>query len=80
MTGEAIASCVLRNLTELGLDVKNVRGQGYNGASNMSSERIGLQALIQESPLAVYNHCTGHCLNLVIASSCSLPVVRNVID
>ena len=73
--------CVLRNLTELGLDLKNVRGQGYDGASNMSSERIGLQALIQkESPLAVYTHCTGHCLNLVIASSCSLPVVRNVID
>ena len=61
--------------------MKNVRGQGYDGVSNMSSERIGLQALIQkESPLAVYTHCTGHCLNLVIASSCSLPVVRNVID
>ena len=61
--------------------MKNVRGQGYDGASNMSSEHIGLQALIQkESPLAVYTHCTGHCLNLVIASSCSLPVVRNVID
>lgn len=38
VTGEAIASCVLRNLSELGLDVKNVRGQGYDSASNMASE------------------------------------------
>ena len=43
----------------------------------MSSERIGLQALIREKfPLAVYTHCTGHCLNLVIGSSCSLPMIR----
>ena len=81
ITGEAIASCVLKDLTELKLDVKNVRGQGYDGASNMSSERIGLQALIREkSPLAVYTHCTGHCLNLVIGSSCSLPMIRNIVD
>ena len=42
VTGKAIATCVLDNLNQLGLDVKNVRGQGYDGASNMSSERIGL--------------------------------------
>uniref|UniRef100_A0A1X7VGM0 DUF4371 domain-containing protein n=1 Tax=Amphimedon queenslandica TaxID=400682 RepID=A0A1X7VGM0_AMPQE len=81
VTGEAIASGVLRNLAELGLDAKSVRSQGYDGASNLSSEHIGLQALIQmESPLAVHTHCTGHCLNLVIKSSYSLPVVRNVIN
>ena len=77
----AIAACVLKDLEQLGLDVVNVRGQGYDGASNMSSARVGLQALIREkSPLAVYTHCTGHCLNLVIGSSCSLPVIRGVID
>ena len=25
-------------------------------------------------------HCSGHCLNLVIASSCALPVVHNTLD
>ena len=61
ITGEAIAAHVLEHLEELGLDVANVRGQGYDGASNMSRARVGLQALIREkSLLAVYTHCTGH--------------------
>ena len=47
----------------------------------MSSERVGVQAHIREqSLLAVYTHCSGHCLNLVISHSSSLPVVRNMID
>ena len=81
ITGKAIASCILSDIDQLGLDMNNLRGQGYDGASNTSSERFGLQALLrQKSPLAVYTHCTGHCLNLVIRRSCSLPIVRNVID
>ena len=81
VTGEAIAAQICNDLAGLDLDVKNIRGQGYDGASNMSSERIGVQALIkQQSPLATYTHCSGHCLNLVISHSCSLPVVRNVLD
>ena len=47
----------------------------------MSSNRVGVQALIrQHSPLGHYTHCSGHCLNLVICHSCSLPIVRSVID
>ena len=81
ITGEAIASVIFEDLNQLGLDVYNIRGQGYDGASNMSSDRIGLQALVREkAPLAVYTHCAGHCLNLVIGHSCSLPIVRNVLD
>lgn len=68
------------NLENIGLDIKNIRGQGY-GASNMSSSHIGLQALIKEkAPLAIYTHCSGHCLNLIISHSCSLPTIRNVLD
>ena len=81
VTGKAIATCVLDNLNQLGLDVKNVRRQGYEGASDMSSERIGLQAMIkQHFPLAVYTHCAGHCLNLVISHSCNIPIIRNAVD
>ena len=47
----------------------------------MSSSRIGLQACIREkAPLAVYTHCSGHCLNLVISHSCNIPVVTNALD
>ena len=81
VTGEAIAARICSDLTNLGLDLKNIRGQGYDGASNMSSNRVGVQALIrQHSPLAFYTHCSGHCLNLVICHSCNFPIVRNVID
>ena len=81
VTGEAIAARICSDLTNLGLDLKNIRGQGYDGASSMSSNRVGVQALIrQHSPLAFYTHCSGHCLNLVICHSCSFPIVRNVID
>lgn len=58
-----------------------MRGQGYDGASNMSSGAVGVQArIMKEAPLATYVHCNGHCLNLVISKSCALPQVRNVVD
>ena len=40
ITGESIVACVLKDLNGLGLDVSNIRGQGYDGASNMSSARV----------------------------------------
>uniref|UniRef100_A0A3B1KIQ4 DUF4371 domain-containing protein n=1 Tax=Astyanax mexicanus TaxID=7994 RepID=A0A3B1KIQ4_ASTMX len=68
-------------LSHLSIEIADCRGQGYDGASNMSSENVGVQALIKkDAPKALYMHCNGHCLNLVIARSCALPVVRNMID
>jgi len=47
----------------------------------MSSDKVGVQALIrQEAPLAGYMHCSGHALNLVIASSCRQVEIRSMID
>ena len=73
LTGETIAHEILSTLEELQIPVKNMRGQGYDGASNMSSVRVGVQARIKEkSPLATYVHCSGHCLNLVISQLSNL--------
>ena len=81
ITGEKVAEGILEFLRENDIPVANMHGQGYNGARNMASNRVGVQARIkQEAPLAVYVHCNGHCLNLVISKSCSLPQVRNVVD
>lgn len=81
ITGESIASAIVGLLKDLGIPLENMRGQGYDGASNMSSGRVGVQARIRDhSPLATYIHCSGHCLNLVISSSCTLPEVRNVLN
>ena len=46
--------------------ITKCRGQGYDGAANMSSNRVGTQACIKRaSPLAVYVHCNSHKLNLL---------------
>ena len=81
ITGRQIAASILQFLQENGIDAKNMHGQGYDGASNMSSNRVGVQALIRQvAPLASYIHCNSHCLNLVISKSCSLPAIRNITD
>jgi hypothetical protein len=46
-----------------------VRGQGYDGASNMRDEFNGLRALImRENSSAYYIHCFAHQLQLVIVA------------
>ena len=81
ITGRQIAASIFQFLQENGIDAKNMRGQGYDGASTMSSNQVGLQALIRQvAPLASYIHCNSYCLNLVISKSCSLPAIRNITD
>ena len=81
VTGEAIANQIIHIIEKSRLDIKNCRGQGYDGASNMSSEAVGVQARIKVlCEKAVYTHCCGHNLSLVVVSACKLPVIRNVLD
>ena len=81
ITGQEIAGTIIKFLQEQGIPLNQMRGQGYDGAANMSSERVGVQKRIQDvAPLATYIHCHSHSLNLVITKSCSLPEVRNVLD
>ncbi|CAL9019908.1 unnamed protein product [Prunus brigantina] len=47
--------------------VKNMRGQGYDGASNMCGQWSGLQALfLNDCPYAYYIHCFAHRLQLAL--------------
>ncbi|XP_042022932.1 zinc finger MYM-type protein 1-like [Salvia splendens] len=51
------------------LSLSRVRGQGYDGASNMRGEFNGLKSLIlQENPYAMYIHCFSHQLQLIIVA------------
>lgn len=47
-TGQTIYSEIKTILERLGLDINNVRGQGYDGAANMSGYKEGVQALIKK--------------------------------
>ncbi|CAN1156090.1 Zinc finger MYM-type protein 1 [Linum perenne] len=61
----AIESMLMKN----GLSISRVRGQGYDGASNMKGEINGLKTLIlEESPSAYYIHCFAHRLQLTLVA------------
>ena len=76
-TGKGLASTILAQLSQLGLNLERMRGQGYDGASNMSGKYRGVQAKVKELyPLVMYTHCCNHVL-LVISTSSQLPVIRN---
>ncbi|KAH7663320.1 Ribonuclease H-like protein [Dioscorea alata] len=58
-----------------GLSISRLRGQGYDGASNMRGQFNGLKTLIlNENPFAFYVHCFAHQLQLVVIS-----VARNIL-
>ena len=78
VTGKDLASTILTQLSQLGLNLEHMRGQSYDGASNMSEKYRGVQARVKELyPLAMYLHFCNHVLNLVISTSSQLPVIRN---
>ncbi|XP_073133423.1 uncharacterized protein [Henckelia pumila] len=65
-------------LNQYNLSVENLRGQGYDGASNMRGEWNGLQALFLKDCLhAYYVHCFAHRLQLaLVAVSKELKSIR----
>ncbi|GBM20482.1 hypothetical protein AVEN_5562-1 [Araneus ventricosus] len=77
-TSQSISQAILKTLKVLGLDVKYLRGQGYDGARAMSGEFKGTQArIIEHQPKVIYLHCMSHCLNLAISDSCQVQGIRN---
>ena len=58
---------ITNSIQQKGLDIKNCRGQGYDGAAVMSGKYSGLHTKIQDvAPHAYYVHCASHNLNLVL--------------
>jgi hypothetical protein len=59
---------VLQNeLKYLGLDIDNVRGQGYDNGSNMKGKNQGVQKkLLDINSSAFYSACARHSLNLTL--------------
>ncbi|XP_073304657.1 uncharacterized protein [Primulina huaijiensis] len=52
------------------LHIKDIRGQGYDGASNMRGSWNELQALfLRDSPQAYYVHCFAHRLQLALVAA-----------
>ncbi|XP_050365518.1 uncharacterized protein LOC126784061 [Argentina anserina] len=66
-TSQTLKNEISKVLTMYNLQVKDMRGQGYDGASNMRGIYNGLQALfLEECPYAYFVHCFAHRLQLVL--------------
>ncbi|XP_063215616.1 zinc finger MYM-type protein 1-like [Bacillus rossius redtenbacheri] len=78
VTGAGIASTIKTELLKLGLEMTNLRGQGYDGAGAMSGHLNGVQAIIRKDcPKALYTHCSSHVLNLCLNYAAKTDVIRN---
>ena len=80
-TGRKIAEEILKVIEAAGLDKSMIRGQSYDGASCMSAQKEGVQAIIKEqvNDRALYTHCHSHILNLSICAACKESVISNFI-
>lgn len=66
-TADELLNVVKGVFLRLELDFSKLRGQCYDGASNMSGRKNGLQTKIQQiEERALYVHCNAHNLNLVV--------------
>jgi hypothetical protein len=77
--GKTLANELKNVLISMDLNIKNLRAQCYDGASNMRGPYKGVAAIImQEAPMAMYIHCNAHILNLCIVSCCTrVSSIRN---
>ncbi|XP_073152714.1 uncharacterized protein [Henckelia pumila] len=66
-SGLSLFNELCAGLDSLGLDIDNIRGQGYDNGSNMKGIHQCVQKrLLDINPRAFYMPCDSHCLNLVI--------------
>jgi hypothetical protein len=66
-TSLSLKVAIISLLKDHHLSPTQIRGQGYDGASNMKGEIKGLKTLImKESPSSYYIHCFAHQLQLVL--------------
>ncbi|XP_057791358.1 uncharacterized protein LOC131008504 [Salvia miltiorrhiza] len=68
-TALSLRSAIMSLLVEHSLSPSKIRGQGYDGASNMKGEINGLKTLIRgDTPSAYYVHCFAHQLQLTLVA------------
>ncbi|XP_075087897.1 uncharacterized protein LOC107822487 [Nicotiana tabacum] len=68
-SAKSLKEAILSLLIKHSLSPSKIRGQGYDGASNMQGKMNGLKALIlQETPSAHCIHCFAHQLQLTLVA------------
>ncbi|XP_076059600.1 zinc finger MYM-type protein 1-like [Oratosquilla oratoria] len=69
-TGGFMTETLVDELQNVGLQIDNVRGQGYDNGSNMKGKHNGAQQRVLDmNPRAFFVPCSAHSLNLVVLVS-----------
>ena len=69
-TADHIVAVLKNCLISMHLQIKNARGQCYDGSSTMAGEKIGVATQIKAlNSKCLYTHCCGHALNLAVADA-----------
>ena len=81
MTGAELAAQLLATLTDIGIPVGGMVGQGYDGASAMSGYKNGVQQkhIRDMCPTAIYVHCISHCLNLCLMKAGQVTGIKKAV-
>jgi hypothetical protein len=71
-SGLGLLNELMDALKSYGLNIDNVRGQGYDNGSNMKGKNQGVQSrLLKINPRALYMPCACHSLNLTLSDMAS---------
>nr|XP_043615798.1 zinc finger MYM-type protein 1-like [Erigeron canadensis] len=66
-TGKGLFDITLEELKSLGLDIDDMRGQGYDNGANMKGKHQGVQKrFLDINPRAFYTPCGCHSVNLTL--------------
>ncbi|XP_034208132.1 zinc finger MYM-type protein 1-like [Prunus dulcis] len=69
MTSSKLKEAIEQLISSTNLSMSRLRGQGYDGASNMRGELNGLKTqILREYPQAYYVHCFAHQLQLALVA------------
>ncbi|XP_057307823.1 zinc finger MYM-type protein 1-like isoform X2 [Hydractinia symbiolongicarpus] len=79
LAGKDLKSVLLKSLHNLTLNIKDCRGQAYDGAGAVAGYKNGLSAhILNLNKKAIYVHCNSHRLNLAVGKSCTISLVAHV--
>jgi len=74
-SGSGLFNVLVDSIKSFGLNIDDIRGQGYDNGSNMKGKHKGVQSRLRDiNPRALYMPCACHSLNLTLcdmAKSCS---------
>uniref|UniRef100_A0A453MHD6 DUF4371 domain-containing protein n=1 Tax=Aegilops tauschii subsp. strangulata TaxID=200361 RepID=A0A453MHD6_AEGTS len=66
-SGLGVFKVLLESMETFGLNINDIRGQGYDNGSNMKGKYRGVQSrLLDVNPRALYMPCACHSLNLTL--------------